>query len=80
MLAFYSNSKLIIQDQIQDLDQSKISPDKVTPSLVLGFKDTYKDSPYSAQAFNDKAINCGEVIKESFQTLRCYILMVPIWR
>lgn len=32
----------------------------------LDFKDTYKESPYSAQTLNDKAINCGEVIKESF--------------
>ena len=65
-VAFDSNSKLIIYDQIQDSDQSKISPDKVTPSLVLDFKDTYKESPHSAQTFNDEAINCGKVIKESF--------------
>ena len=48
------------------MDQSKISLDKVTPSLVVDFKDTHKESPYSAQTFSDKAINCGEVIKESF--------------
>ena len=59
------NSNLIIQDQILDLDQSKISPTKVIPSLNPNVKDKDKEDPLSFQTLSDKGINIGEVILES---------------
>ena len=59
------NSNLIIQDQILDLDQSKISPTKVIPSLNLDVEDRDKEDPLSFQTLSDKGINIGEVILES---------------
>ena len=50
------NSNLIIQDQILDLDQSKISPTKVIPSLNLDVEDRDKEDPLSFQTLSDKGI------------------------
>ena len=65
MLDSNPNSNLIIQDQILDLDQSKISPTKVIPSLNLDVEDRDKEDPLSFQTLSDKGINIGEVILES---------------
>ena len=59
------NSNLIIQDQILDLDQFKISPTKVIPSLNPDVEDRDKEDPLSFQTLSDKGINIGEVILES---------------
>ena len=59
------NSNLIIQDQILDLDQSKISPTKVIPSLNLDVEDRDEEDLLSFQTLSDKGINIGEVILES---------------
>ena len=57
---------MIIQDQILDLDQSKISPTKVIPSLNPDVEDRDKEDPLSFQTLSDKGINIEELILESF--------------
>ena len=50
---------------VSNLDQSKISPTKVIPSLNLDVEDRDKEDPLSFQTLSDKGINIGEVILES---------------
>ena len=65
MLDSNPNSNLIIQDQILYLDQSKISPTKVIPSLNPDVEDRDKEDPLSFQTLSDKGINIGELILEN---------------
>ena len=51
---------------VSNLDQSKISPTKVIPSLNLDVEDRDKEDPLSFQTLSDKGINIGEVILESY--------------
>ena len=50
---------------VSNLDQSKISPTKVIPSLNPDVEDRDKEDPLSFQTLSDKGINIGEVILES---------------
>ena len=50
---------------VSNLDQSKILPTKVIPSLNLDVEDRDKEDPLSFQTLSDKGINIGEVILES---------------
>ena len=50
---------------VSNLDQSKILPTKVIPSLNPDVEDRDKEDPLSFQTLSDKGINIGEVILES---------------
>ena len=72
VLAFDSSSKLIIQDQIQDLDKAKISPDKVIKDNSIEEPgDNYED--IEMESCSDVNTENTEQRKSSLRSWKCVL-------